>query len=168
VGGRGTVGDAVLAILAEHGPLELGELARLAAERGATRAKRPEVSVRQAVDREPRVVPLLDGRLVSVPAMLDGAVLTHRLDQDEADGELLPLDPDLASLAPLTLRSLPLDLGGALSNARRGIFTGRLAGSAASRRGSWSRCGCVGVSSRSARWRCRSGWKISACAGLWR
>jgi hypothetical protein len=124
VGGRGTVGDAVLAILTEHGPLELGELARLAAEQGATRAKRPEVSVRQAVDREPRVVPLLDGRLVSVPAMLDGAVLTHRLDQDEADGELLPLDPDLAPLAPPTLRGLPLELGGRLEQCAEGHLHG--------------------------------------------
>jgi hypothetical protein len=43
---RGTVGDAALAVLAQQGLLELGELARLVAERGATRAKRPEVSVR--------------------------------------------------------------------------------------------------------------------------
>ena len=37
---RGTVGDAALAVLAQQGPLELGELARLVAERGATRTKR--------------------------------------------------------------------------------------------------------------------------------
>src|SRR6266540_191003 len=114
VGRGGTVGGAVLAVLAERGPLELGELARLVAERGATRAKRPEVSVRRAAGREPRVVSLLDGRWVSVPAVLEGVVLTHRLDQDEADGEMLPIDPDLASLAPLAIAGLRLVAGGDL------------------------------------------------------
>ncbi len=94
--------------------MELGELARLVAERGATRAKRPEVSVRRAAGREPRVVSLLDGRWVSVPAVLEGVVLTHRLDQDEADGEMLPIDPDLASLAPLAIAGLRLVAGGDL------------------------------------------------------
>src|SRR6266511_2771158 len=114
VGRGGTVGGTVLAVLAERGPLELGELARLVAERGATRAKRPEVSVRRAAGREPRVVSLLDGRWVSVPAVLEGVVLTHRLDQDEADGEMLPIDPDLASLAPLAIAGLRLVAGGDL------------------------------------------------------
>src|SRR6266542_2840206 len=114
VGRGGTVGGTVLAVLAERGPLELGELARLVAERGATRAKRPEVSVRRAAGREPRVVSLLDGRWVSVPAVLEGVVLTHRLDQDEADGEMLPIDSDLASLAPLAIAGLRLVAGGDL------------------------------------------------------
>src|SRR6266536_1965377 len=114
VGRGGTVGGTVLAVLAERGPLELGELARLVAERGATRAKRPEVSVRRAAGREPRVVSLLDGRWVSVPAVLEGVVLTHRLDQDEADGEMLPIDPDLASRAPLAIAGLRLVAGGDL------------------------------------------------------
>src|SRR6266498_2959701 len=114
VGRGGTVGGTVLAVLAERGPLELGDLARLVAERGATRAKRPEVSVRRAAGREPRVVSLLDGRWVSVPAVLEGVVLTHRLDQDEADGEMLPIDPDLASLAPLAIAGLRLVAGGDL------------------------------------------------------
>ncbi len=104
----------MLAVLAERGPLELGELARLVAKRGATRAKRPEVSVRRAADREPRVLPLLDGRWVSVPAVLEGAALTHRLDQDEADGEMVPLDPDLGPLAPLAIGGLRLVSGGDL------------------------------------------------------
>ncbi len=60
MGRRGTVGDAMLAILAEHGPLELGELARLVAEQGTTRAKRPEVSVRRAAGREPQAIELLN------------------------------------------------------------------------------------------------------------
>src|SRR6266536_1847169 len=114
VGRGGTVGGTVLAVLAERGTLERGELARLVAERGATRAKRPEVSVRRAAGREPRVVSLLDGRWVSVPAVLEGVVLTHRLDQDEADGEMLPIDPDLASRAPLAIAGLRLVAGGDL------------------------------------------------------
>jgi hypothetical protein len=124
VGRRGTVAGAVLAILAERGPLGLGELARLVAEQGVTRAKRPEVSVRRAVEREPRVVPLLDGRLVSVPAMLEGVVLTHRLDQDEVDGELLPVDPDLAPLAPLAVGGLRLVSGESLERCAEGHLHG--------------------------------------------
>src|SRR6266498_2841895 len=99
VGRGGTVGGTVLAVLAERGP---------------TRAKRPEVSVRRAAGREPRVVSLLDGRWVSVPAVLEGVVLTHRLDQDEADGQMPPIDPDLASLAPLAIAGLRLVAGGDL------------------------------------------------------
>src|SRR6266536_3065742 len=73
VGRRGTIGDAVLAVLAERGPLELDELTRLVAERGATRAKRPQVSVRHAVERDARVVPLREGAVEVGPAeMVDG------------------------------------------------------------------------------------------------
>jgi hypothetical protein len=124
VGRRGTVAAAVLAILAERGPLELDELARLVAEQGATRARRPEVSVRRAVDRESRVVPLLDGRLVSVPALLEGAVLSHRLDQEEADSEFLPVDPDLAPLAPLAVGGLRLGSGRWLERCGEGHLHG--------------------------------------------
>src|SRR6266498_3300485 len=58
VGRRGTIGDAVLAVLAERGPLELDELTRLVAERGATRAKRPQVPVRHAVEDEVAIASL--------------------------------------------------------------------------------------------------------------
>lgn len=114
MGRRGTVGEAVLAILAEHGPLELGELARLVAEQGTTRAKRPEVSVWRAAGREPRVIELLDGRLASVLAVLEGVVLTHRLSKDEADGQMLPVDPDLAPFTPLVAGGPRLVAGGVL------------------------------------------------------
>src|SRR6266540_3894139 len=157
VGRGGTVGGTVLAVLAERGPLELGELARLVAERGATRAKRPEVSVRRAAGREPRVVSLLDGRWVSVPAVLEGVVLTHRLDQDEADGEMLPIDPDLASLAPLAIAGLRLVAGGDLelcSDAHLHGPSGWLGG--------------LGARSRSALHGSRPRWRISASAGCWR
>jgi hypothetical protein len=124
VGRRGTVGEAVLALLAEHGPLELGELARLVAEQGTTRAKRPEVSVQRAVGREPRVIELLDGRLASVPAVVEGLVLPHRLSQDEADGEMLPVDPDLAPLTPLVAGGLRLVAGGVLELCEEGHVHG--------------------------------------------
>src|SRR6266536_210760 len=124
VGRRGTIGDAVLAVLAERGPLELDELTRLVAERGATRAKRPQVSVRHAVERDARVVPLLDDRFVSRPATLDGAVLTHRLGEDEVATASLTVDPDLAPLEPLTTRGMPLASGGTLQRCPEGHLHG--------------------------------------------
>lgn len=162
---RGTVGDAALAVLAQQGPLELGELARLVAERGATRAKRPEVSVRRAVDWEPQVVELLDGRWASVPAVLDGAVLTHRLAQDEADAKMLPVDPDLAPLAPLAVGGLRLVSGGAAEACDEGHLHGppswlgsRKAGDLVALRlqaGSW----------RSVAWSSRHAWGVDERLG---
>jgi hypothetical protein len=164
---RRTVGDAALAVLAQQGPLELGELARLVAERGATQAKRPEVSVRRAVDWEPQVVELLDRRWASAPAVLDGAVLTHRLAQDEADAKMLPVDPDLAPLAPLAVGGLRLVSGGAAEACDEGHLHeppgwlgSRKAGDLAALRprGAWS---------RSAPRSCRHAWGIWVAAG-WR
>jgi hypothetical protein len=124
VGRRTTIAEAALAVLARHGPLELDELARLVAEQGATRAKRPAVSVRQAIEREPRLATLLDGRWVSVPATLEGAVLTHRLDEKEVATESLAVDPDLAPLDPLGIRGLPLASGGNLETCPEGHLHG--------------------------------------------
>jgi hypothetical protein len=131
VGRRTTIAEAALAVLAQRGPLELEELARLVAEQGVTRASRPAVSVRRAIERDPRLALLPDDRWVSVPATLDGAVFTHRLDAEEVATESLAVDPDLAPLDPLTIRSLPLAPVGCSSSARRGSCTALLAGSAA-------------------------------------
>jgi len=131
VGRRTTIAEAALAVLAQQGPLELDELTRLLAEQGVTRAKRPTASVRQAVEREPRVALLLDGRWVSVPATLEGAVLTHILDEEEVATESLSVDPDLALLDPLGVHGLPLASGGAWSAVPKGICTAPLAGSGA-------------------------------------
>lgn len=124
MGRRTTIAEAALAVLAQHGPLELEELARLVAEQGVTRAKRPAVSVRQAIAREPRVALLPDDRWVSVPATLDGAVFTHRLDAEEVATESLAVDPDLAPLNPLTIRGLPLAPGGNLQQCPEGHLHG--------------------------------------------
>jgi SEC-C motif len=124
VGRRTTIAEAALAILARHGPLELEELTRLAVEQGVTRAKRPEVSVRQALEREPRVALLLDGRWVSVPATLEGVVLAHRLDEEEVATDSLPVHPDFAPLDPLGIHGLPLASGGNLQSCSEGHLHG--------------------------------------------
>jgi len=124
VGRRTTIAEAALAVLAQQGPLELDELTRLLAEQEVTRAKRPAVAVRQAVEREPRVAPLLDGRWVSVPATLEGAVLTHRRDEEDVATESLAVDPDLAPLDPLGIRGLPLASGGNLERCPEGHLHG--------------------------------------------
>jgi hypothetical protein len=59
-----------------------------------------------------------------VPAVLDRAVLTHRLAQDEADGEMLSVDPDLAPLAPLAVGGLRLVSGGAAETCDEGHLHG--------------------------------------------
>ena len=49
---------------------------------------------------------LLDGRWASVPAVLDGAGLTHRSPRTRRMAKMLPVDPDLAPLAPLAVGGL--------------------------------------------------------------
>jgi hypothetical protein len=82
--------EAALEVLAAEGPLSLEELAdRLDAD--------PDDIF--FLDGEPRVTFLADHRLASVPALLAGTILTHRVTEEEAAGEFLLIGVDLAPAA---------------------------------------------------------------------
>ncbi|HEX4219271.1 MAG TPA: DUF1841 family protein [Acidimicrobiales bacterium] len=83
--------DAVLEVLAEHGPLAPEELGRQLGAPGEI----------DAVLQDPRVVLLGDSRLASVPALFAGTTITHRLTDDEAAGATVTLGLDLALLSRL-------------------------------------------------------------------
>ncbi|HKE99626.1 MAG TPA: hypothetical protein VKG45_11915 [Actinomycetes bacterium] len=111
---RPTIASSAARLLTEHGPLASGELGRLLAAAGVVRARDPVRSVAQALGPDARFTRLDDDRWAWLPAVLEGAVLTHRLSADEAETEAVRLEPDLAPLAPLAIAGLALVAGGSL------------------------------------------------------
>lgn len=101
------IARAALSILAE-GPAAVADLGRQLACQGITRARDPGAAVRRALRDDPRVVTLPDGRMARVDSGLDGVVLTTRVTREARDRGDLDLDGDLAPLALLGLRAVPL------------------------------------------------------------
>lgn len=79
--------DAALDLLAEQGPLSIGDLA------DQLDADADDIAI---VGAEPQVTLLADERLASIPALLKGTILTRRLTEEEAAGGLLRAAVDLA------------------------------------------------------------------------
>jgi len=94
---------AVCQMLSTRGPMtEDGLRAALEAD-GVDLGPDPEGTVTEVLDENARLVmPLIDGRWAWIPAVLDGRVFTHRLDQTEVAHDLVEWGPDLAPVAMLT------------------------------------------------------------------
>lgn len=101
------IARAALSILAD-GPVAVADLGRQLACQGITRARDPGAAVRRALRDDPRVVTLPDGRMARVDSGLDGVVLTTRVTREARDRGELDLDGDLAPLALLGVRMVPL------------------------------------------------------------
>ncbi len=100
-------------LIADSGPLELGELARRVSAAGLTRARNPESVVKSALSQTSGILELPDGRFDSVRRMLDGAVLTHRVRAATTGCRVLYGGPELALLDELlSTGPLPLATGG--------------------------------------------------------
>lgn len=93
--------QGTIAILREHGPLDIGELGRRLALTGATTARNPVSSALAAVSIEPRAFQLLDGRWLDRVAALEGAMLLHRISRLERRRAAIRMDPDLSVLSHL-------------------------------------------------------------------
>jgi hypothetical protein len=74
--GRVTIADAVLALIAERGPLTAEEIAPAMVAQGRTRAKDPVAAVLRGIEYEPRLLLGRDQRLYSLTVQLEGAVFT--------------------------------------------------------------------------------------------
>ena len=105
---RLTIADAALAVLVDARALAAEELGRLLAAQGVTKAQRPGTAVTRALESDGRFRQLGDGRWVSPAALLEGVTLLHRLTAAEAEGGVLPVEPDLAPLAWLDHEDLGL------------------------------------------------------------
>jgi hypothetical protein len=87
-------------VLGERGPLAPEPLAQALAGLGV-RSDGPGNGLLAPLETDPRFLRLDDDRWAYLPALLDGAVLTHRLGKDEVEAGAVRLDPDLTPLAPL-------------------------------------------------------------------
>ncbi|MFN8520208.1 MAG: hypothetical protein U0667_12625 [Chloroflexota bacterium] len=96
--------QGTIAILRQHGPLDIEELGRRLALMGATTARDPTNAALDAVRQEPRAFQLMDGRWLDRVAALEGAVLLHRISRLERWRAAIRMDPDLSVLARLVER----------------------------------------------------------------
>ena len=95
----GRIADAAVDLLAA-GPLCADDLgADALARAGATRSRNPSEAARRATRGDPRVIPLVDGRLASAAQALGGLELTTVLGDAEVASGRIDVEPDLAPLA---------------------------------------------------------------------
>jgi hypothetical protein len=94
---------AVERLLSEHGPMSEEQLHGALADCGVRLGDDPDATLSDVLTEEANLVmPLVDGRWVSLPALLAGRVFTHRLDERELQHDLLTLNPDLVPVSMLT------------------------------------------------------------------
>jgi len=104
--------DTAVELLATDPALTTDAIAAVVIERRQTRAKDPVAAVRAALDADARLERLADGRWVAPVSLLDGAVLTHVLDEEEARAGALILAPDLLPFWRAVVARVPLASGG--------------------------------------------------------
>ena len=104
--------DTAVELLSTHPAMTTDAIAAVIVERGQTRAKDPVAAVRAALDVNVRLDRLHDGRWVAPVHLLDGAVLTHELREDEARAGALEVTADVAPLWRPVLARIPLASGG--------------------------------------------------------
>jgi tetratricopeptide (TPR) repeat protein len=102
--------DRAEQVLADRGPVELDELVDVMSADSALDGD----EVKQILVTAPSLVQLAGQRLGWARALLAGAVLTHRVSEDEATHEALAFSPDLLPLSSLVNEHqlLPLSGGG--------------------------------------------------------
>jgi hypothetical protein len=140
-------------LIVRSGPQPLDDLTEQVRAAGLTTARKPETTVKSALNRSDGFVLLPDGRYDAVARMLDGAVLTHRVraataatgQQTLFAGHELALFDELLSAGPL-----PLVSGGEVRRSRGDVdgCSARRAGCQMFPPARWSRS-----ASAAARWR---------------
>jgi hypothetical protein len=111
---RPTIADTACELMAASSlrALTLDEAVAAVVARGRTRAANPRAAVRGALDEDRRLDRIHDGRWVRPLALLDGAVLTHRLMPEEAAGGVLAVSPDIAPFWMVVVRETITGPGG--------------------------------------------------------
>jgi len=94
---------AVRQVLSARGPMSEDDLLDALVADGVDLGRDAEATLAEALDgNADLVMPLADGRWASIPAVFDGRVFTHRLDEAEVAHDLIEWGPDLAPVSMLT------------------------------------------------------------------
>ena len=93
-----TIADLALELIAAERAVTTDQVVAAVLERKATRAKDPVKAVVRALENQPSLQRLSDGRWTSLLVLLDGMVLTHELSAVEAAAGALAVDTDLGAL----------------------------------------------------------------------
>ena len=98
------VGERVVALLADRGPMSEVDLLAALTGAGADLGRDPRTTLDGVLESDcaPMVLPLADGRRAHVPSLLAGRVFTHRLSAAEVEHDFLAVTPDLQPLSILT------------------------------------------------------------------